>query len=195
MEIFKDIEGYEGSYQVSNEGRVKSLKFGKERVLRPTVDEYGYLRVGLYIGRNKKTRRVHRLVAQAFIENPDNLPEINHKDENKANNNVENLEWCTSKYNCNYGSYNQKLSEAHKGKPNPWATKALTNRSDQSIPVDMLSKQGEFLRNFPSESEAIRFLRENGFPKASFVNISKCCKSQRNTAYGHKWRYTKKELS
>lgn len=120
-EVWKDIEGYEGLYQVSNLGRVKSLeriisdgRHRKERILKPYDDGNGYLRVEL----QSKPFKLHRLVAQAFIPNPDNLPFVNHKDENPKNNRVflnddgsvdeSNLEWCDNKYNINYGTTQER---------------------------------------------------------------------------------------
>ena len=109
-EIWKDIAGFEGHYQVSNLGHVKSLERigygGKtipERMLKQNLDGDGYPRIGLHKNGCTKTRHVHRLVAEAFILNPQNYPEVNHKDENKQNNNANNLEWCTTKYNLTYG--------------------------------------------------------------------------------------------
>ena len=113
MEIFKDIEGYE-NYQVSNYGSVKSLGNGKtrkEKVLKPTKNKDGYLRVGLCKQGKRKMYLVHRLVTSAFIENPNNYEEVNHKDEDKTNNKVENLEWCDHKYNINYGTRTEKISK------------------------------------------------------------------------------------
>ena len=106
-EIWKDILGYEGKYQVSNWGRVKSLNYnntGKEGIMKLTKDGNGYLQVQLHKDGKVKECRVNRLVAQAFLENPDNLPEVNHKDKNRSNNKLENLEWCDRKYNL-YDSY------------------------------------------------------------------------------------------
>lgn len=101
-EIWKEIDGFDGDYLVSNLGNVKSLKYGKERILKPRIQS-GYYKVLLY--NNKKHEySIHRLVANAFIPNPNNLPQVNHKDENKLNNCVDNLEWCTRKYNQNYGN-------------------------------------------------------------------------------------------
>ena len=123
-EIWRDINSYEGLYQVSNLGNVKRVKAiitdvaqgsirqreFSSRVLKQSVAGCGYLSVKL--SKDGKVHRfnVHKLVAQAFIPNPDNLPEINHKDENKLNNCVDNLEWCTSMYNANYGNRNNLIS-------------------------------------------------------------------------------------
>lgn len=126
----KDIAGYENLYQVSNLGRVRSLhrtfvrsdgrlhnKQGK--VLAPGVNPRGYLFVNLSDTNHKITPiRIHRLVAETFIPNPSNLPQVNHKDENKLNNAATNLEWCTASYNALYGSRNQKISSALQGNKN-----------------------------------------------------------------------------
>ena len=106
MEIWRDIKDYEGLYKVSNQGRVKSLKkkFGKqetETIMKPVMQWTGYMRIGLIKDKKLKTHMVHRLVAQAFIPNPENKPIINHIDGNKANNDVDNLEWATFKENSN----------------------------------------------------------------------------------------------
>ena len=109
-EIWRPVVGYEGLYEVSNTGRVRSLDryvrrnyFKKGRILKLN-DRRGYLFVELCLNNKTKNFSVHRLVAQAFIPNPDNLPQVNHIDEDKLNNRVENLEWCDSKYNSNYGT-------------------------------------------------------------------------------------------
>ena len=110
-EIWRPIEGYEGLYEVSSYGRVRSLdkydsmnRFLRGRILRLFTDGLGYLRAQLYSNSKRKSFLVHRLVAQAFILNPDNLPQVNHRDENPSNDNVDNLEWCDGKYNVNYGT-------------------------------------------------------------------------------------------
>ena len=113
MEIYKDIEGYKG-YKISNYGNVKSLgndKTRKEKILKPAKDKDGYLYVGLCKQGKIKMCKVHRLVAQTFIPNPNDLPQVNHKDEDKINNHVTNLEWCTNEYNINYGTRNQRTSK------------------------------------------------------------------------------------
>ena len=109
-EIWKDIKGFEGHYQVSNFGRVKSIKFRKERILKPANNGCGYLYVNLSKNGKYNIYLIHRLVALIFISNPNNLPEINHRDEDKTNNKVENLEWCDRKYNMNYGTRTQRQS-------------------------------------------------------------------------------------
>ena len=109
-EVWKDVQGYEGLYQVSNLGNVKSFreshKYGKpkEFTLKPCLINSGYYVVTLYTGKERHKFQIHRMVANAFIPNPDNLPCVNHKDENKLNNCVDNLEWCTYQYNNNYGT-------------------------------------------------------------------------------------------
>ena len=118
-EIWKDIKGYEGLYQISNFGNVKRLQHEehncrqghrvlKERLKNPSFDKKGYLQVSLSKNNKRITRRVHRLVAEVFISNPNEYPMINHKDENKTNNNVNNLEWCDARYNVNYSISKRK---------------------------------------------------------------------------------------
>lgn len=123
MEEWKDIKGYEGIYQISNKGRVKSLgnnKTRKEKILKPKPANNGYIRVYLCRkGEKPKPFLVHRLVAEHFILNPDNLPVVNHKDENKLNNNVENLEWCSVEYNNKYGTRQERITKKLKGKKKP----------------------------------------------------------------------------
>lgn len=127
MEIWVDIKDYEGLYQVSNLGRVKSLPRIKrnfnintkqleeiilpEKIRRLQLTRYGYYRIGLTKNHKQIYYYVHRLVAEAFIPNPENLTHINHKDENKLNNCVDNLEWRTAKYNSNYGARNKRTGE------------------------------------------------------------------------------------
>ena len=106
-EVFKDIAGYKGKYQVSNLGHVKSLNYngtGKEKILKHTETNDGYYRIHLSKNGKVKSYYLHRLVGQAFLENPDNLPEINHKNELKSDNRVSNLEWCTRRYNNTYNN-------------------------------------------------------------------------------------------
>ena len=164
-EIWKDIKGFEGHYQVSDKGRVRSLKYGKERILKPERTHNGYLRVGLLKNRNRKMFMVHRLVGQAFLSNSHNLPQINHKDEDKTNNRVENLEWCDGKYNMNYGTRTQRVTEK------------------VSKPVLQYSKDGEFIREWKSTHTVERNL---GYSKG---NISSCCTGKLKWIYGFIWNY------
>lgn len=124
QEIWKDIPGYEGLYQVSNLGRVKALPklVGRgrqyhvgERLLSLRPMKNGYIRIHLDKDGSREYVSVHRLVAKAFIDNPLNLPFVNHKNENPTDNRVENLEWCTVKYNANYGTRNQRISKSKMG--------------------------------------------------------------------------------
>lgn len=110
-EIWRDIKGYEGLYQVSNLGRIKSLKFKSEKILSPGIISGGYYAINLYKNNIRKQYRIHRLVAEAFIPNPENYPIINHKSEIKTENFVENLEWCSYKYNSNYGTAIKRRAE------------------------------------------------------------------------------------
>lgn len=121
-EIWRPVVGYEGLYEVSSYGRVRSVdryvkacyekyRLHKGKILSPGKDKDGYLFVVLSCNGKHKTITIHRLVSQAFIPNPDDLPIINHKDEVKTNNSVDNLEWCTAKYNANYGTRNIRVKE------------------------------------------------------------------------------------
>lgn len=162
-EIWKPIKGYEEKYMVSNLGRVKSLKdkYGnyREKILKPRKDSSGYLYVGLYLNGKSKNFTIHRLVANTFIDNPDNLPVINHKDENKLNNSVENLEYCTVKYNNYYGTRLERISK----------------------------KVGCFKDNtLIKVYDAIRDTEKDGFKSS---NVCQCCIGKRNSHHGFQWRY------
>ena len=188
MKEWREISGFP-NYMVSNTGEIKSLNYnktGKEKVLIPHKLSNGYLGINLYDD-NKRScyLLIHRLVAQAFLPNPNGYRIINHKDENRSNNSVNNLEWCSYKYNLNYGNRNSKLSNS------------LTNNPFFSIPVLQYSKTREFLKEFPSIAEAARTIN-NGNIKAAVTNILKCCKGvadtqfgivRRKTAYGYIWKF------
>lgn len=171
MEVWRDIEGYEGLYQVSNYGNGRSLdryivvknRWGgtntvlfKGKELVKSTYPNGYQFFSLSKDNTPKQITVHRAVAKAFIPNPEDLPEINHKDECKTNNVVENLEWCDRVYNSTYNDRHIRTGIM------------LHNRSDMSKRV-LKRKNGEIVDEYPSASEAAR---QNG---VSASNIIQCC--------------------
>ena len=180
-EEWRDIKGYEGLYQVSNMGRVKSLErtvirkngseqHRKERILKPRKDGHGYLRVNLSNGRgNKKDSKIHRLVCEAFHENPENKPCVNHIDENKTNNTASNLEWCTYKENNNHGTRLARMAKA------------------KSKPLAQYTPEGELVNIWQSTHEVERQL---GFANGA---ISAVAREGRKTAYGYVWKYVEEE--
>ena len=175
-EVWKDIVDYEGLYQVSNLGNVKSLNFnhtGKEQILKPHKDKGGYLRVDLCKDGKRNGKLIHRLVAQAFIPNDDLFKtEINHKDENKENNVWSNLEWCDMSYNNNYGTHQERCA------------KARLNHPKLSKKVNQYSLDGKtFIQSFHS---AMEIQRQLGFAN---THISDCCLGKRKSAYGFMWKY------
>lgn len=189
VEIWRDIEGYENLYQVSNFGRVKSLGNGKshnynlckERILKNDI-KHGYQRVSLCKNGKCKHFFVHRLVAFAFIPNTNNYPIINHKDEIKTNNFVDNLEWCDCKYNSNYGTLRERLSNIMKGKKmSQEAIEKMVNAN--SKPILQLTKNDEIICKWKSGAEIKRVL---GFEPAA---ISKVCLGKQKTSYGYKWKF------
>lgn len=173
-EIWKDIEDYEGLYKVSNMGRVKSLNYrrtGKEGILKARDNGNGYLYVFLCKEGIKKTYYVHRLVATAFIENPEGYTEVNHIDENKENNCMDNLEWVTCKENINHGTHNKRSSESR------------INHPKTSKPIIGIDVRTGLIVEFTSVHEAER---ETGIDNG---NIIRCCQGKYKTSGGFYWMY------
>lgn len=169
-EEWRDIQGYEGIYQVSNSGKVKSLNFGKtgeSKERKPSHDADGYLVITLHKNGVRKMYKVHRLVAFAFLEKPKDCDQINHIDEDKENNCVNNLEWCTVEYNLRYGTRGKKVGEKLK--------------TALAIPV-LQMKDGIVINQFISMIEASR---QTGICQGS---ISNCCKGKSKNAGGYQWK-------
>lgn len=170
---YKDIQGYEGCYQVTEDGQVwsvKSNKFLAQQLRGPEGKQYLY--VCLCKNNVKQNFRVNRLVAQAFLDNPLNLPCVNHKDSNKLNNKVDNLEWCDYKYNNEFDNRKEKAVETRKNNGN----------CRKTIMCD--KNTHEVIKEFVSTSEAIDFLN---LPKNSAANISATIKGRKKSAYGYYW--------
>lgn len=163
MEEWKEVKGFEDVYLISNMGNVKNIS--RNRLLKPQKNNNGYLFV--YLKKDGVSRKsyMHRLVAEAFLDNSQNLPIINHKDENRQNNKVDNLEWCDYKYNTHYGNCIEKLKE-----------KAIKHKV-----VQITSDGREIEYNSLREVERLK-----GYPHG---NIAKCCKGIYKSAYGSTWRY------
>lgn len=172
-ETWKEIEGYNGKYEVSNLGRIKSYMKDSinGKILKGTKDWKGYSKCTLTDGSGKiKIWFVHRLVALAFIPNPFNLPQVNHIDENKANNNVDNLEWCTNEYNHRYGTRDKRAGESNRCCP-------TTSRRVYSI-----DSNGE-IEYFASIGDAERITGN------SHCNIVRALKGRRPRCGNRQWFY------
>lgn len=186
QEIWKDIKfidtdggeyDYSGMYQVSNMGRVRSVKSGKIRKL--SQGKTGYLSIGLHKNKQEKKFYIHRLVAHMFIENPNNFLEVNHKDENKTNNHVSNLEWCTREYNMNYGTRTERASKecshSHKGQAVGMKGKRnIRARKVICVETNMV---------FDTIVEASEYYNINK------KSISGCCVHRRKRAGAFHWMY------
>lgn len=172
-EIWRPIKGYEGLYEISNYGRVKSLKCHKERLRTPTKRNKDYLGVSLCKNGKQETKLVHRLVAEAFIPNPDNLPCVNHKDENPTNNVIDNIEWCSYKYNDLYGTRNERILQ----------TKKMKKCCNAEKPVLQYTLDGEFVAEYKSILDAARLT------STSKQIISYCCNNQIKKRKGFIWKF------
>lgn len=181
-EVWKNVEGYEKYYMVSNLGRVKSKdryvinnktpQFKPSKILRQRVDWIGYLDIMFCVNKSTKRFKVHRLVASSFVNNKDNKPQVNHLNENKKDNRVENLQWCTSKENLEYNNLRKRASK-----------KRINGKLSKKV---FQYKDGVLVNEWVSISEAGR----NGFQP---YNISKCCNGLRNTHLGFEWSFDAKE--
>lgn len=173
-EVWCDVKGFEGKYQVSNCGRIKSLNYnhtGKAKILRPVKTRNGYMQIGLVKNGERKWYKVHRLVLSAFspVADMDEL-QVNHINEIKADNRLENLEWCTCKDNCNHGTRNDRSAE------------------NRSIPIVQLTLEGKLVKAWESSMEAKRI---DGFNPGA---INQCCKNKfnkegNNIYKGYRWMY------
>ena len=194
-EIWRDIKGYEGLYQVSNYGNVRSMNYSRtKRVKELKLNKTnGYLRVILRKDKQSTSRAVHRLVAEAFIPNINDLPEVNHKDECKTNNNVDNLEWCTRVYNINYGTANKRRAETRikngtvwKNHFTPFTNKEICARGgrakNKKKKIIQCNLDGTLVREWESAKDTEAF----GFDSAT---VTKCCKEKRKTHKSFIWKY------
>lgn len=174
-ELWKTIKNYP-NYEISNLGKIKSKSrlvkrknnrnyIIQEKILKQYLTK-GYYRVSLFANGKIVHKLVHRLMAEVFIPNPNNLPEINHKNEIKTDNRVENLEWCSSKYNCNYGTRNKRINEKNKKT------------------INQYDLNGNYIKTWESAKEASLSLN-----KINGAAINGCCKGKYKQMYGYIWRY------
>ena len=173
VEEWKDVVGFEGTYEVSNLGNVRNTKTGKIRKPQTTTDGYKFVILwDASRGIECCNKRIHRLVAEAFIPNPENKPCVNHKDETRDNNRVDNLEWVTYQENNLYGTRIQRAAKSETG----------TGKE-----VYRYSLDGEYIDSFPNAVAAHKCLN------ISFGNIYRCCSGERKTASGYKWSYERRK--
>ena len=182
MEVWKNIEGFEGRYQVSNLGNVKSLNYmakGYPALLTPKTNNKGYAWVDLWKNGKSHPLLVHRLVAQAFLKNPDNCLQVNHKDENPLNNKVENLEWCSPSYNVRYSmNLHPTRTKVRKRRPNGIPYKWYQRVRQIDIQSEKIVNEYDYI------CDAVRAVN-----KRNDFGIRQCCLGKRQTAYGYKWEF------
>lgn len=180
-EIWKDIKGYEGLYEISNYGEVWSVR--KQMSLTKKKGSRGYHHISLYKNKKQKQFTIHRLVATHFIDNPFKKPCVNHIDENKTNNHHSNLEWCTHKENLNHGTAIERRKETIKSS-SKWERYIEIKRKETSKPIVGVSINNGEIIEFPSISEANR----NGYNRGK---IQFCLNGKRTKHKGYKWFYKK----
>lgn len=186
QEIWKDVVGFNGDYKVSNTGKILTVAYGpktcsvrhckKSEIMKTSISRTGYERVHLFKQGKDLTRYVHRLVAEAFISNPDNLPQVNHKDGNKLNNCVDNLEWVTASQNqCHAIDLGLRASSPNLGK--------FGDKNPLSKSFSQYDLNGNFIKQWKGISETAKTL---GF---SFSELSRCLNGRRKTCRGYIWKF------
>ena len=190
-EIWKDIKSYEGLYQISNTGKIKSLErykdnhskkqLVKEKIRKQIISKTGYYTCMLNKNGKIKLFKVHRLIAEAFIPNPNNYPIINHKDGNKLNNDISNLEWC------NYSHNGKEAYRLGLIKNNTYGIKKYNN--SLKIKVNQYDLKGNFIKKWKCISDIQKELNY------ATTNICRCCKGTYKTAYGYIWKYAECDIN
>lgn len=173
--MWKDIKDYEGLYEINSSGHIR--RKGSAKLLKQAKGK-DYMQVSLCKCNHKVTKTVHRLVAETFLENPNELRCVNHKDENKLNNNVENLEWCSAKYNTSYGDCIQKRANSHRGKKHRYSEHVKCRKITQQFDNNM-----NLIKEFNSLTEASK---STGI---AIQNISASCLGKTKESGGFIWRY------
>lgn len=201
-EVWKDVAGYEGYYMVSSLGRIKSLRFRhikREKIMIPNLRPDGYMAIGLSKNGVTKTKTVHRLVASAFLENPNNLEMINHKDENRSNNAVSNLEWCSRSYNQLYSlslhpERNTVFGDNFKkgSKTSSFVVKGIAHKNFE--PIIQSTKDGRFIKRYDNAAHAGKVLGKasgNIYRAATRNKTGTKVRKHHHkcTAYGYVWEF------
>ena len=197
-EIWKDIPGYEGRYQASNLGRIKSILRGETRIKKPYLDKYGYLQVCININGTQCNKRVHRLIAKTFIENLDNKPHIDHINTIKTDNRVSNLRWVTHKENMNNPitlgkRIGVKRDVDMKGEKNPFYGKTHSEESKKKMSESKRGQNGVKIKCLNTGDVFIPAGEVGRILGVDPSGVIKCCKGKRKAAKGYKFEYYKEE--